>query len=418
MDLPSRWWWGKGMQLEQIDMNVMEVARGLARDFAARAGEADRLGKLPPEDVRALKESGYLGSSIPREYGGHGLPLRECVAAQLELAQGSASSAMVAGMQLHLFGNLAQNRPWDEAVFEQWCRLAVNGGLFNTAASEPTLGSPSRGGQFETAAVRDGDAWVINGRKTWTTGGKHLTHILVRLTVEDEPGVMVVPGNTPGIEWAETWGNSLSLRASESDDVYFKDVRVPLANLVEKGKRDERAPNAWFPMIMAAVYLGAALGARNAVIQFALERVPTALGKPITTLPKIQRQIGEIDLALQAAQSLLFDVTGQWTGDERSQDLYPRIVAAKHLAVETANSVTDKALQIAGGTSLTRDLPLERYFRDTRAGLMQPPSGDTALEIIGRAAIEGLSTPPPVRPVGHPSPTSGEGEKDKAAYGL
>jgi alkylation response protein AidB-like acyl-CoA dehydrogenase len=57
--------------------------------------------------------------------------------------------------------------------------------------------------------------------------------------------------------------------------------------------------------------------------------------------------------------------------------------------------VTDKALQIAGGTSLTRDLPLERYFRDTRAGLMQPPSGDTALEIIGRNAIEGLASPPP-----------------------
>lgn len=390
------------MQIENTETSMMDVARQLAQDFATRAGEADRLGKMPPEDVLALKESGYLNISIPREYGGQGLSLRDAVAAQLELAQGSASSAMVAGMQIHLFGNVAQNRPWDEAVFEHWCRVAVDGGLFNTAASEPTLGSPSRGGQFETTATPASDGgWIVNGHKTWTTGGKHLTHILVRLAVGDEPGVIVVPGDTPGVEWEETWGDSLSLRASESDDVYFKEVHVPGENLVELGKRDEKAPNAWFPMIMAAVYLGSAIGARNSVIQFALERVPTALGKPIATLPKIQRQIGEIDLALQAAQSLLFEVTGLWTGDERSKDVYPRIVAAKHLAVETANSVTDKALQIAGGTSLTRDLPLERFFRDTRAGLMQPPSGDTALEIIGRNAIEGLKSPPP-----NPLPTS------------
>jgi len=92
-----------------------------------------------------------------------------------------------------------------------------------------------------------------------------------------------------------------------------------------------------------------------------------------------------------AARALMLEVASQWTGDERSKGLFPRIAAAKHMATETANMVTDKALQIAGGTSLTRDLPLERFFRDTRAGLMQPPSGDTALEIVGRGAIEQIS---------------------------
>jgi alkylation response protein AidB-like acyl-CoA dehydrogenase len=383
------------MQVTTKTENIMDTVRELAAEFATRADEADRQGRLPTEDVQALKDSGYLTISIPREYGGMGLSLRDCVAAQLEVAQGSASTALVAGMQIHLFGNVRENRPWDESAFERLCREAVNGGLFNTAASEPALGSPSRGGLFATTATRAEDGgWLINGQKTWTTGGRHLTHILVRLTVEDEPGVIVVPGDAPGVEWIETWGeDSLSLRASDSHDLHLRDVHVPTDNLIEKGKRDERTPNAWFPLIMASVYLGSAIAARNTVIRFALERVPTALGKPIATLPKIQRQIGEIDLALQAAQSLLFEVSEQWTGDERSKPLYPRIVAAKHLAVETANHVTDQALQIAGGTSLTRDLPLERYFRDTRAGLMQPPSGDTALEIIGRAAIEQQSPP-------------------------
>jgi alkylation response protein AidB-like acyl-CoA dehydrogenase len=140
---------------------------------------------------------------------------------------------------------------------------------------------------------------------------------------------------------------------------------------------------------MAVVYLGAAVAARNAVIKYALERTPTALGQPIATLPKIQRQIGEIDLALQAARALLFEVAGQWTGEEENRrKLYPRVVAAKVQVIEAANDVTDQALRIAGGLSITKALPLERYFRDVRAGPMQPPAGDMALEMIGRHAIE------------------------------
>jgi alkylation response protein AidB-like acyl-CoA dehydrogenase len=120
--------------------------------------------------------------------------------------------------------------------------------------------------------------------------------------------------------------------------------------------------------------------------------VPTALGKPIATLPKIQRQIGEIDMALQATRALLLNVAAEWRGDDEQRRRYlPRIAAAKMMVTQTANEVTDKALQIAGGSSITKALPLERHFRDVRAGAMQPPSCDTALELIGRAAIESMS---------------------------
>jgi alkylation response protein AidB-like acyl-CoA dehydrogenase len=371
---------------------ALELARQLGRDFATRADEADRIGKLPAEDIRALKESGYLTISVAREYGGQGLPLRDCVAAQLELSKGSTSTALVAGMHIHLFGNMSENRYWPETMFEKLCHMAVNGGLFNFVASEPTMGSPSRGGQFETYAEPSADGgWVVNGHKNWTTGGKHLTHLLVRLSVGDEAGVILVPNDAPGVEWAETWSDSLSLRASDSHDVYFKGVVVPGENLLERGAKKDRPPEAWFPMIMGAVYLGAALAARDAVIRYALERIPTALGKPIATLPKIQRQIGEIDVALQVAQGFLLDVAGQWTSDpDVRRGLFARVVMAKHLAIETANDVTDKALRIAGGASISHDLPLERCFRDVRAGLMHPPSGDAALELIGQSAIAAM----------------------------
>lgn len=376
-----------------MDTSGIELARRLAADFATRADTADRQGKLPPEDARALTESGYLTLSIPRDCGGHGLSLRDCAAAQLELAQGSASSALVAAMQLHVFGNARETRPWTDEQFERLCRIAVGGGLLNAAASEPVLGSPSRGGAFATTAAPHPDGWRINGHKTWITGGAHLTHLLVKLSIGDDPAVMLVPNGLPGIEWVATWHDALSLRASDSDDVYFTDVIVPADNLLERGAKPERPPEAWFPAMIASVYLGTAIAARNAVIRYALERVPTALGRPIATLANIQRQIGEIDLRLQVAQTFLLDAAGAWGGDaDERRRLYPRIVAAKTFVTETAADVTERALRIAGGASLTHALPLERFFRDTRAGLMQPPSGDGALELIGRHAIEGIKS--------------------------
>lgn len=376
-----------------IDMTpALECAHRVAQQIATRAADADRRGKLPIEDVEALREGGFFALSVPRDHGGLGLSLHECVGAILTLAQGSASSALVAVMPLHVFGYAREIRPWPEPIFARLCEAAIrDGALFNNVASEPMLGSPSRGGSFQTHARALSDkGWVVNGHKTWTTGGRHITHMLVRLQVEDDPGLILVPQATPGVTWEETWVNTLSLRASDSHDVYFDDVEVPPDHLLERGaKRGPSLPNAWFPLLLAAAYLGPAIAARQAVVQYALERVPTALGKPIATLPKIQRQIGEIDIALQAAQALLFEVAQAWTGElSVCQSLFPRVAAAKHFAIETAQAVTDKALQIAGGQSVTSALPLERYFRDTRAGSMQPPSGDTALEIVGRGALE------------------------------
>jgi alkylation response protein AidB-like acyl-CoA dehydrogenase len=371
---------------------ILTVAQHIAEEIATRADEADKAGKMPASDVQLLRDTGYLTLSVPQEYGGLGLSLHDCVQAHLQVAQGSASTAMFAGMTMHIFGDAREQRYWDDAVLERFSRaVSDDGAIFNSVASEPALGSPSRGRVFKTTATltEDGEHWCINGHKTWTTGGKHLTHMLVSLSVGDGTGQILVPNHVSGVEWEETWSDSLSLRASDSHDVHFKDVIVPRENLIEK-TGGKPGPNVWFPMVMSAVYLGAAMAARNATIRFALERVPTALGKPIATLPKIQRQIGEMDMLLQATQALFLEVAGEWTGNNEDRATFlPRVASAKTMVNRTANRVTDMALQIAGGTSITKDLPLERYFRDVRAGSMQPPSGDTALEMIGRAAIEG-----------------------------
>ncbi len=375
------------MQFTPIQNPIIQ-ARDLAVGIHARAGSADRAGKLPAEDVRDLCESGYLAMPVLKRFGGPELPLREIIAAHLELAQGSASTGIVAAMTLQTMGHARETEPWAEDHFAHISQIVLDGGLINSAASEPRMGSPSRGAVFSSTATRDGDEWVLDGQKTWITGGQHLTHLLIKLEVEDAPGTLLVPADTPGLRWETTWGDALSLRASDSHDLYLEGARVPGWALIQHGKLDSPHPNAWFPMLLGATYLACGLAARRAVIQYALERVPSALGEPIATLPKIQRQIGEMDLVLQAAQALLLDVAGVWDNHPTEREsLYPRIAAAKHFAVESAANATEIALKIAGGRAITPSLPLERYFRDARAGAMQPPSGDTALETIGQGAI-------------------------------
>ncbi len=378
--------------MSSINHDMIELARTLAADIAGRATTADREGRLPAADVALLRQSGYLALAVPREFGGRGESLLVCTAAQLELAKGSASTALVAAMQHQVAGHQRETRTWRPDAREQIMCAAAAGGLLNHLGSEPRLGSPSRGGLPDTAATPtpDGDRLLINGRKTWATGGRHLTHMLVRVAVRQEGGVVLVrqgDEDTPGVEWIETWRDALSLRATDSHDVVFHDVAVPRENLIETGN-PRATPNVWFPMMLSAVYLGTALAARDALVTYALERVPTALGKPIATLPKIQRQVGEIDVALMAARALLFEVAGEWT--ERDEDrpaMMGRIAAAKMAVSVAANEATEKALAAAGGAGLTGALPLERCFRDVRAAGMQPPAGDTAYEMVGQAAL-------------------------------
>ena len=375
------------MQVE-TPADAAALGRNLSARIGARAAEADARGSLPDEDVLDLVAAGYPGLSAPRDLGGRGASLAACVAANLELAKGSPSTALVAAMTVHLVGYQREVRTWPSDIFERLSSAAAEGQLLNSAASEPKLGSPSRGGLPQTRAVPRGDQVVVSGHKTWVTGGRHLSHLLVRATMDDERVDIWVPAHTGGVRWETTWGDSLALRASDSNDLFLEGVAVPTDHLLSGEAAQNPVPNIWFPLLTAATYLGPALAARDEAVRYALERTPTALGKPIATLPKIQRQVGEIDVALMAARTVLLDTAGRWDGDpEQATAFLPLAAAAKHLAVETALEVTDKALRLVGAAAMGRQLPLERHFRDVRAGLMHPPSGDAALEMVGRGAV-------------------------------
>ena len=373
--------------------DAIAMAEDLAEKVGSRAAQADKEGRFPAEDAADLKRSGFTKLNLPKQDGGFGMSMRTCIEAHLILSSASTSTGLVASMTMNVIGHESDTRLWPDHIYQTVATAAATDGIMiNNVASEPKLGSPSRGGTFQTFADKsaDGQTYTINGHKNWITGGKHLTHMIVKLASTDGVINLLVTNDLPGLRWEHTWGDALSLRASDSNDLYLENVIVPVENLAIRPNTTS-VPNIWFGLLMASTYLGGAVGARNAIVKYALERVPTGLGKPIATLPSIQRQIGELDSALQAAKALMLDVATMWDSSGVNLPLrkamVPRIAAAKVFATDTAAFVTDKALQVAGGASISRSLPLERFFRDVRAGTMHPPSGDAAMESVGRAAL-------------------------------
>jgi alkylation response protein AidB-like acyl-CoA dehydrogenase len=385
-DLPTR-----AEQLRQI-------AEPLAAVFRQEAAQADRIGQLSAAGVRAIKASGYPALTVPARLGGFGASLYEFARAQEILGRADASLALVAAMNGHLLGSIGEigtgeAGSWPEAVYAELAHSSVQtGALSNSLASEPDLGSPSRGGLPSSSAVKVAGGWQVSGLKTWSTGSEALDYLVVTATVDDSVWRFVIPQGSVGVEVQQTWQGSLSLRGSGSHDVSFGGVFVPDEHAIPPAPAlspvRAASSGAWFWTAVAATYLGVGQAALDSFVEYACERVPTALGQAIATLPKVQQAAGQMALDLLAARTLLHDLTLQWANDpDQRPDLLPKLAAAKNLCTNAAVNVTDLALRAAGGAALTSALPLERYFRDARAGLTHPPADDQALGLLGKQTL-------------------------------
>jgi alkylation response protein AidB-like acyl-CoA dehydrogenase len=381
---------------------VVALADELAARFAERAVLHDRDGSFPFQNYADLHESGYLRLAIPREYGGEAADAFTMVMAQEHLARGDGSTALAASMLVHILGRGAEEHSWPTPIFATICRtIAAEGGLINSVVTEPELGSISRGGAPATSATPTTGGWLINGHKNFATGGPALRYLVTGVALppsadapKGEMASAIVQAGAPGLRLESTWSDSLSLRTSGNDDVYYENVFVPDDWLVNRRPIGAPAPpgappffNAW-SLTVAAVYLGIGQAACDAACDYANGRVPPSLGKPIAELPHIQQWIGQMQVALDAARAVLYDTTRAWVErPELRPTLGAPLAEAKYLATNAACSATETALRVAGGFSLTRALPLERYFRDARAGLFNPPQDDLALGQVGRAAL-------------------------------
>lgn len=388
-------------ELTPAQHEMCAIARQLAQCFAQRADEFDRTGTFPTPFYDELIAAGYPAFVVPHEFGGRGASLYDMVLTQEILATGCGSTAMAIDMTIHVIGRIGEARNYPPDIYAHICHdIVQHGALLNAVASEKELGSPSRGGLPQTTATWDGQQWRINGHKLFVSMAPVLRYLITAVALPASDAMpqggtanAIVRGDSPGIEIVDTWGGALALRSSGSGDIIYHDVPVPDAWLIDrKAVGAPAAPAepptgmAWFALTLAAVYLGIGQAALDSVVTYAKQRVPTALGKPIATLPLIQRHMGEASIPLQAARALLHDVAATWSYQPAQRmTLGPRIAAAKYAATNAALTATDQALRIAGGFGITRDLPLERMFRDVRAGITHPPNDDVALEMVGKS---------------------------------
>lgn len=410
----------------------------LAERFAERAARHDNEGSFPFENFEELKAAGYAKLTLAQEQGGDGVSLYEWLLVQERIARGDGSTALSAGWHGGMMLHYRETDIWPEPSYSNFCRdVAGSGAMINKFASERATGSPTRGGRPQTTAVRVEGGWKLNGRKTYSTLSPLLTDYIVSAGIENSPEVgdfIVRLGgeadepayaagspfdadgtslpelgeiarraqaseqraaelrSAAGVKLEETW-DTLGMRATGSHDIVLNEVFVPDEQVMgiyapgeKKGGVDDG--DGWM-LHIPACYLGIAYAARDYSLNFAKNYTPNSLKEPIAALPHIRQWIGQIDSELRLARTALYDIADRWDRlpDERAA-MRPEFGWVKYNATHLAAQVVDKAMKIVGGASLSKSVPLERYYRDVRAGLHNPPMEDAVLQSLARTALD------------------------------
>lgn len=362
----------------------------LADSFAARAQSVDAEHSFAYEHIEALRDFGYFSYPVPKQHGGEGISLYELVMYQERLAQGDAATALGVGWHLSVVHDMNYKGNWSPAELERLNREIVEKGLLlNKAVTEKTSGSPTRGGKMLTTAVQLADgSYQLNGRKTFTTLSPVLDYFIVVASLEDGTAAeFIIPRHTEGVSIEETW-NMVGMRGTASHDLVLTDVLLPESAMLCKLVKKTGVSATPSLLHIPACYLGIALAARKEAIKFAYHYQPNSLPSPIIELPHILTQLGHIELELQAARHYMYSVAGRWDQQAIPPELLvAELNAVKVTAIQTALSVVDRAMRIAGAHSLSMDHPLQRMYRDVRFGLHNPPMEDAVLTMLGKQAI-------------------------------
>ncbi|MEJ9306216.1 acyl-CoA dehydrogenase family protein [Priestia megaterium] len=360
----------------------------LVEKFKKRAFKIDEEGTFPFENIQELKEAGYTRLSLESKYGGNELPLYDFLLFQELIAQGDASTALSIGWHMGITMDLREKQPWNQQMLDFIFKEIEKGALINTAATEPKTGSPTRGGKPETKAVKTKEGWRINGRKTFTTMSPVLNYFLVKASIEgeEEIGLFLIPRETSGLSIEETW-DMIAMRGTGSHDLVLENVDIKHDFLVERlGGFKKNEPSGWL-LHIPACYMGTAIAARDYAVAFAKEYSPNSIEGTISELPNVQRLVGEMELELMQARHFMYSVASKWDETNDRAALAGELAAVKHVVTNSACTVVDKAMRIVGARSLQRSNPLQRYYRDVRAGLHNPPMDDMTIINLAKQAF-------------------------------
>ncbi|AWL37577.1 MULTISPECIES: acyl-CoA dehydrogenase family protein [Streptomyces] len=372
-----------------------EAVRELAEDFVAREITPhvvawDRAESVDRSIVKKLGALGFLGLTIPEEYGGSGGDhLAYCLVTE-ELGRGDSSVRGIVSVSLGLVAKTIAS--WgDEEQKRRWLpRLTAGEAVGCFALTEPGTGSDA--GNLSTRAVRDGDDYVINGSKMFITNGTWADVVLLFARTGDVPGhrgvsAFLVPADTPGLTRRTVHGK-LGLRGQATAELVLEDVRVPAATLLgPEGKGFSLAMSALAKgrMSVAAGCVGIAQAALDAAVRYAGER--EQFGRPIAGYQLVQELISDISVDVDAARMLTWRVADLV---DRGRDFATAASTAKLFASEAAVRAANNALQVFGGYGYIDEYPVGKLVRDARVMTLYEGTSQIQKLIIGRA-LTGVS---------------------------
>jgi alkylation response protein AidB-like acyl-CoA dehydrogenase len=377
------------------EQRLIELAAELAADFAQRAARHDEERSFPHENYARLRETGYTTLIIPEKFGGMGATLLERIKAQERLAQGCGATALAINMHLNVVEFLVDiERKFHAPNVAAKLRRIVDERLIcGGSGSEPDNAVIAL--RPRTTARRVEGGWIVNGRKIFGTQSIALDLYFTEATWEDAPegptilSFFIPPRETPGLTFKDDW-NTMGMRATESRSAELKDAFVPedavvLTRPVSRSGKITRV-FAKAPFTIGAPYIGIAVAARDFVVDFMRDRPRFPLPHPMSHLPSVYNKIGEMDLLIETARAVMWKAAAEVRSDD-SRSWARKAVAARMVAVENSVRVVDLALRAVGGASYFKRLPLERYYRDVRAGLYHPFDSDESLEFLGKSAF-------------------------------
>lgn len=368
---------------------LIDQLRALQPVFQAREPELDKRGSFPFENIKDLKKMNYHTLTLPKEHGGQGFGLYEYVLAQEALAEGSGATALSIGWHAGIVLEYAENRHWHAESANWLMEEIANGALINTAATEANAGSPARGALPRTTAVADGDQYIINGEKTYTSMAPVLDYIFVTAAAEnDEVITVIIPRHCEGVSIDETW-DMLAMRGTASHTLVLENVRIPKTHILKPTGADGSA-KGWL-LHIPACYIGIAAAARAYAVEFAANYSPASLGKPIADTPAIQQTIGEMELELTTARHLLYGTAERYALAGNKEEMGEALNVTKIAVTHAAMGIVDKAMKIVGSRALSEESPMHRHYLNVRAGLYNPPMEDMVKNQLAAQAIQNFT---------------------------
>ncbi len=354
-----------------------ELIAKTARDFATQkiapiAAEFDESGEFPIETVRGLGEQGFMGLTVPIEYGGSGMDTLAYVLALAEISKVDAAHGTIMSVHNSLyaipltkFGTEAQKKKYLEPV-------AAGQKIGAFSLTEPMSGSDAGSMRSRAVLSDDGSHYVINGRKSWVSNAPYADYIVLYTLTEPERrhhGVtaFLIETDQEGFSRGKK-EPKLGIRASATSEILFDDYRCPVENrLGEEGEGFKIAMKTLDGgrIGIAAQALGIAEAALESSVEYAKER--EAFGSKIGQFQMIQQKLADMKTRVEAARLLTYQAAlAKEYGEKNGKSYSLEASMAKLYASETASWVANEAIQIHGGMGYSKELPVERYFRDAK----------------------------------------------------